>query len=79
MLTYCVAQTLHLIHISTRACKSRHGESSCLFEAVALTMVTQRTCLADASSLGAIRDAWHDAYLATPHGEPGELARQSDN
>ena len=32
--------------------------------------------LVDAGSLGELRQAWTDAYLATPHGEPVELGRR---
>ena len=31
--------------------------------------------LADESGLGELRQAWTDAYLSTPHGQPVELGR----
>ena len=31
--------------------------------------------LADESGLGELRQAWTDAYLSTPHGQPVELTR----
>ena len=33
--------------------------------------------LADAGTLREIKAAWHDAYLATPHGQPVSLNRPS--
>ena len=30
--------------------------------------------LADAAALGHLRDAWRDAYLSTPHGQPVTLS-----
>ena len=34
--------------------------------------------LADPAALGARKEAWTEAYLSTPHGQPVELAQRSD-